>query len=44
MVAMQRRGIESSVAFVEIHPGLAKYMKEKEAWDAKWDSRVAKLK
>jgi len=44
MVAMQRRGIESSVDFVEIHPGLAKYMKEKEAWDPKWDARVAKLK
>ncbi len=44
MVGMQRRGIESSVELVEIHPGLAKYMKEKGAWNAKWDSRVAKAK
>ncbi len=44
MVGMQRRGIQSSVDLVEIHPGLAKYMKEKGAWDAKWDSRVAKAK
>lgn len=44
MVGMQRRGIESSVDLVEIHPGLAKYMKEKGAWDAKWDARIAKAK
>jgi TRAP-type uncharacterized transport system substrate-binding protein len=41
MVEMQKRGIASSVDFVPIHPGLAKYMKERGAWDAKWDSRVA---
>jgi hypothetical protein len=44
MVGMQRRGIQSSVSLVEIHPGLAKYMKEKGAWDSEWDSRVAKAK
>ena len=44
MVGMQRRGIEAAVDLVEIHPGLAKYMKEKGAWNAKWDSRVAKAK
>jgi hypothetical protein len=32
------------VDLVEIHPGLAKYMKEKGAWDPKWDSRIAKAK
>jgi hypothetical protein len=25
-----------------VHPGLAKYMREKGVWDAKWDSRIAK--
>lgn len=44
MVGMQKRGIESSVDLVEIHPGLAKYMKEKGAWDPKWESRIAKAK
>lgn len=44
MVGMQRRGIQSAVDLVEIHPGLAKYMKEKGAWDPKWDSRIAKAK
>ena len=42
MPGMQRRGVEAAVDLVEIHPGLAKYMREKGVWDAKWDSKVAK--
>ena len=42
MPDMQRRGVEAAVEFVEIHPGLARYMREKGVWDKKWDSRVAK--
>lgn len=42
MPAMQRLGVASSVEFVPIHPGLARYMKEKGVWDAKWESRIAK--
>ena len=42
MAAFQRRGVESSVNLVPVHPGLAKYMREKNVWDAKWDARVAK--
>ena len=42
MKGMQRRGVESSVDLVPVHPGLAKWMKEKGVWDAKWDSRIAK--
>ena len=42
MVGFQRKGIESSVNLVPIHPGLAKYMREKKVWEAKWDARVAK--
>ena len=42
MVGFQRRGIQASVKLVPIHPGLAKYMREKGAWDASWDARVAK--
>jgi TRAP-type uncharacterized transport system substrate-binding protein len=42
MPQMQREGVLSSVNFVPIHPGLAKYMREKGVWDAKWDARIAK--
>jgi len=42
MPAMQRLGVNSSVDLVPIHPGLAKYMREKGVWDAKWDARVAR--
>jgi uncharacterized protein len=42
MPRMQRLGVESSVDFVPVHPGLARYMREKGVWDAKWDSRIAK--
>jgi TRAP transporter TAXI family solute receptor len=43
MPGMQVRGVEAAVDLVEIHPGLAKYMREKGVWQAKWDSRVAKV-
>jgi TRAP-type uncharacterized transport system substrate-binding protein len=42
MPGFQRRGVEASAHLVPIHPGLAKYMREKNVWDAKWDARVAK--
>jgi TRAP transporter TAXI family solute receptor len=42
LAAFQRRGVEASVDFVPIHPGLARYMREKGVWDAKWDARIAK--
>ena len=44
MRGLQRRGIESAVNFVPIHPGLAKYMKERGVWNSKWDNRIAKGK
>ncbi len=44
MAEMQKRGVTSSASFVPIHPGLAKYMREKGVWDAAWDARVAKAK
>ena len=42
MPGFQRRGVEAAAALVPIHPGLAKYMREKGVWDKKWDARVAK--
>jgi uncharacterized protein len=37
----QKRGVESSANLVPIHPGLARWMREKGVWDSKWDSRIA---
>lgn len=42
MPGFQRRGVTAAADLVPIHPGLAKYMREKGVWDAKWDARVAK--
>jgi len=42
MVGMQRRGVESAIDLVPVHPGLARYMREKGVWDARWDNRIAK--
>jgi len=41
MAGMQRRGVEAAAHLVPIHAGLAKYMRERGVWDAKWDDRVA---
>ncbi|HEX6319813.1 MAG TPA: TAXI family TRAP transporter solute-binding subunit [Burkholderiales bacterium] len=42
MPRMQRLGVTSAANLVPIHPGLAKYMREKGVWDKKWDAKVAK--
>ena len=42
MPGFQRRGVAAAANLVPIHPGLAKYMREKGVWDAKWDARIAK--
>ena len=43
MKGFQKRGVESSWDLVPIHPGLAKWMREKGVWDSKWDPKVAKM-
>lgn len=43
MPGFQKRGVTSSADFVPIHPGLAKYMREKGVWDAKWDGKIAAM-
>jgi len=43
MKGFQRRGVESSVDLVPIHPGLAKWMREKGVWDSKWDAKVGTM-
>lgn len=42
MKGFQVRGVEASIEFVPIHPGLAKWMKEKGVWNSNWDSKIAK--
>jgi hypothetical protein len=42
MKGFQVRGVESSADLVPIHPGLAKWMREKGVWNVKWDSKIAK--
>ncbi|MDO8956399.1 MAG: TAXI family TRAP transporter solute-binding subunit [Deltaproteobacteria bacterium] len=44
MPGFQRQGVEAALNFVPIHPGLAKYMRERGVWDSKWDGRIAKPK
>jgi uncharacterized protein len=41
MVEIQRRGVAASVDSVKVHPGLARYLREKGAWDNAWDDRIA---
>lgn len=41
MAEMQVRGVKAAIDMVPVHPGLAKWMKEKGVWDAKWDARIA---
>jgi hypothetical protein len=43
MKGFQKRGVESSVDIAPIHPGLAKWMREKGVWDAKWDAKIGKM-
>lgn len=41
MVEIQRRGVAASVDSVKVHPGLARYLREKDAWNQDWNDRIA---
>jgi uncharacterized protein len=41
MVGIQRRGVAASIDAVKVHPGLARYLREKGAWDEAWNDRIA---
>jgi len=43
LAAFQKRALEQTWDLVPIHPGLAKFLKEKGMWDAKWESKVATM-
>jgi TRAP-type uncharacterized transport system substrate-binding protein len=38
---MQKRGVTAAIDMLPVHPGLARYMREKGVWDAKWDNKIA---
>ena len=41
--AFQKQALEQTWDLVPIHPGLARFLKEKGQWDPKWDSKVAAM-
>jgi TRAP-type uncharacterized transport system substrate-binding protein len=41
MIGVQRGGIISTGDAARIHPGLARYLRERDGWDEAWDDRVA---
>ena len=43
LAAFQKQALEQTWDLVPIHPGLAKFMKEKGMWDKAWDSKVASM-
>ncbi|HZQ12722.1 MAG TPA: TAXI family TRAP transporter solute-binding subunit [Pseudolabrys sp.] len=43
LAEFQAKALEQTWEFVPIHPGLAKYLKEKGKWNPKWDSKVAAM-
>ncbi|MCC5842535.1 MAG: hypothetical protein JJT96_20630 [Opitutales bacterium] len=43
MAGLQRRGVARAVADVPVHPGLARFLRERGQWDSAWDDRIAQL-
>jgi TRAP transporter TAXI family solute receptor len=42
LAAFQKEAMQYMWNVVPIHPGLARFMKEKGEWDSRWDSQIAK--
>ena len=38
----QKAALEVTAELVPIHPGLAKYLRERKQWNSAWDKHVAK--
>jgi TRAP-type uncharacterized transport system substrate-binding protein len=43
MAEFQKKALEATWELCPIHPGLAKYLREKGMWDKKWDSKLATM-
>lgn len=44
MAQFQKEALEVTAELVPIHPGLAKFLKERKQWDNDWDKYIAKAK
>jgi len=44
MPAIQRRGVASAIDDIAVHPGLARYMRERGVWNDAWDPRIAEAR
>ncbi|MFN2363126.1 MAG: TAXI family TRAP transporter solute-binding subunit [Halarsenatibacteraceae bacterium] len=40
MVDIQYRGVQATIDDVKVHPGLARFLKEHDAWEDEWDDRI----
>jgi TRAP-type uncharacterized transport system substrate-binding protein len=43
LAEFQAKALEQTWDLIPIHPGLAKFLKEKGKWDKKWDSKIATM-
>jgi uncharacterized protein len=41
MPALQGRAVAASIDSVKVHPGLVRYMREREVWNPAWNGRIA---
>jgi TRAP-type uncharacterized transport system substrate-binding protein len=42
-VGLQLKGLKSALSMgIPVHPGLAKFLKEKGVWDPQWDKYIAR--
>lgn len=42
MVEMQVRGVTAAIDYVKVHPGLAAWLKARDAWNPAWDDKIAR--
>jgi len=43
MPGLQKEAVLRTVAYTKVHPGLARYMRERGVWDESWNDRIAEL-
>ncbi len=40
MIDIQYRGVQATIDDVRVHPGLARFLREHDAWEDEWDDRI----
>ncbi len=43
MIDIQVRGLQATINDVMVHPGLARFLREHDAWNEEWDDRIMNL-